>query len=141
MITFVCGELCSGKTFYSNVLVELNKAVYIEVGDLVRSIKQSQDRKVLQDSKKLTAAIVAAISSTIARNPRKNYVICGVRQKAILKAFLHATMIWINCPKEDRRSRYTMRARTGDTMTFEEAEKGDKKLGIDKVKQYILEKK
>ena len=140
-MTFVCGELCSGKTFYSKALVELDNSVYIEVGDIVRSIKQSQDRKVLQDSKKLTAAIIMAISSRIARNPQKNYVISGVRQKAILKAFPHATMIWINCPKQDRKSRYNMRARKGDTMTFEEAEKGDKKLGIDKVKQHILEKK
>ena len=54
-MTFVCGELCSGKTFYSKALVELDNSVYIEVGDIVRSIKQSQDRKVLQDSKKLTA--------------------------------------------------------------------------------------
>ena len=32
MITFVCGQLCSGKTLYSNTLSDMDKSIYVEVG-------------------------------------------------------------------------------------------------------------
>jgi len=138
MITFVCGELCSGKTVYSKALASLTDSVYIEIGDIVREIKNSTDRKVLQDSKNLASAIIIGLSSLIAKNAPKRCIVSGARQKAILKAFPSSTVLWIHCPREERKSRYNQRAREGDLISFEEAEKGDKKLGIDKVKEYIL---
>lgn len=139
MITFVCGELCSGKTVYSKALATLTDSVYIEVGDIVREIKQSKDRKVLQDSKNLAAAITMQLSVLIAKHAPKRCIISGARQKAILKAFPSSTVLWIHCPKSERKVRYNQRSREGDFVSFEEAERGDKKLGIDKVKKYIAE--
>ncbi len=141
MITFVCGQLCSGKTVYSKAFAELTKGVYIEVGDIVREIKQSDDRKTLQDSKKLSSAIVSKLQEMMWKELPKDMVVSGVRQKSILKAFPYSTLVWIDCPKTDRRIRYQARARKGDTMSFKEAEKGDIELGILKVKKYILKNK
>ena len=141
MITFVCGELCSGKTIYSQSLANLTNGVYIEVGDVVRELKQTNDRKVLQDSKTLSKAIIANLQLFISKQLPKDCIISGVRQKEILKAFPDATLMWIECPRKERKTRYTKRARQGDTMSFREAEKGDKKLGILKVKKYILKHK
>jgi dephospho-CoA kinase len=141
MITFVCGELCSGKTVYSKAFAELTKAKYIEVGDIVREIKQSENRKILQDSKKLSSTIVINLQEIMWKELTKDLVISGVRQKSILKAFPCSTLVWIDCPKKEREKRYEKRAREGDTISFKEAEKGDIALGILKVKKYILRKK
>lgn len=138
MITFVCGQLCSGKTLYSEALREIDKGIYTEVGDLVRRWKETQDRKELQDSKELADRIIVYIKSYSHGFPMMQIVISGVRQKEILEAFPEATLIWIECPKEVRKQRYSKRQREGDTQTFEEAEQGDINLGILEAKQYIF---
>lgn len=136
MITFVCGQLCSGKTLYSNTLSDMDKSVYVEVGNLVRRWKNTQDRKELQDSKQLAEKIIAYIKADAKAFDK--VVVSGVRQKEILQAFPEATVIWIECPKEVRKQRYLARQREGDTQTFEEAEQGDINLGILETKQFIL---
>ena len=136
MITFVCGQLCSGKTLYSNTLSDMDKSIYVEVGNLVRRWKNTQDRKELQDSKQLAGRIVSYI-----KDDTKTFdkvVVSGVRQKEILEAFPEATLLWIDCPKEVRKQRYLARQRDGDNQTFEQAEQGDIDLGILEVKQYIF---
>ena len=136
MITFVCGQLCSGKTLYSQTLCEIDKSIYVEVGNVVRRWKNTSDRKQLQNSKELAKRLIAYI-----RDDAKAFgrlVVSGVRQKEILEAFPEATLLWIECPKEVRKQRYTKRQRDGDTQTFEEAEQGDIDLGILEVKQYIF---
>lgn len=136
MITFVCGQLCSGKTLYSNTLSDMDMCVYIEVGNLVRRWKSTQDRKELQDSKQLAERIVEYIRDDA--DCFGKLVVSGVRQKEILEAFPEATLLWIECPKEVRKKRYLKRQREGDTQSFEEAEQGDIDLGILEVKQYIF---
>lgn len=136
MITFVCGQLCSGKTLYSETLSEIDKSIYVEVGNLVRRWKNTQDRKELQDSKQLSDRIISYIKDDAKAFGK--VVISGVRQKEILEAFPEATLLWINCPKEVRKQRYLSRQRDGDTQTFEEAEQGDIELGILEVKKYIF---
>jgi hypothetical protein len=141
MISFVCGQLCSGKTLYSEALraASLEKgSVYIEIGDIVRGLKKSVDRKILQNSKELSTYIIDTLKSDKQRF--KEIVVSGVRQKEILEAFPEATLLWINCPKEVRKQRYLNRKRKGDTQTFEEAEQGDIDLGILEVKQYIFDR-
>jgi len=140
MICFVCGQLCSGKTLYSKTLTHINESVYVEVGDIVRSIKNTQDRSVLQDSKELHNKIVHEIFRLSAVNGSKQLVISGVRQKEILEAFPDATLLWIECPKFVREQRYLNRKREGDSQAFEDAEQGDINLGILEVKKYILER-
>jgi len=137
MITFVCGQLCSGKTLYSETLREIDRGVYIEVGNLVRRWKETQDRKELQDSKHLTTKIIEYIRQD-AKAFSGQIVVSGVRQKEILQAFPEATLLWIECPTEVRSQRYLDRKREGDNQTFEEAEQGDIDLGILEVKNYIF---
>ncbi len=138
MITFVCGQLCSGKTHYSKALAALVNGVFIEVGDIVREIKQTKDRKQLQDSKHLYEQIVENLIRKMPLSDIKQYIISGVRQKEILKHFPEATLLWIECPKKERKKRYKERARQGDGISFKEAEQGDVDLGILDVKNYIL---
>ena len=105
MITFVCGQLCSGKTLYSQTLCEIDKSIYVEVGNVVRRWKNTSDRKQLQNSKELAKRLIAYI-----RDDAKAFgrlVVSGVRQKEILEAFPEATLLWIECPKEVRNQRYS----------------------------------
>jgi cytidylate kinase len=138
MITFVCGQLCSGKSHYSKALAALVDGVFIEVGDIVREIKSTLDRKELQNSKELYETIVEELIRKMPLCDVKQYVVSGVRQKEILKHFPDATLLWIECPKKERKKRYVERARQGDTTSFKEAEQGDVNLGILEVKKYIL---
>ena len=138
MITFVCGQLCSGKSHYSKALATLVDGIFIEVGDIVREIKNTSDRKELQNSKELHETIVESLIRKMPLCDTKQYVVSGVRQKEILKHFPEATLLWIECPKKERKKRYQERARQGDTVSFKEAEQGDVDLGILDVKKYIL---
>lgn len=138
MITFVCGQLCSGKTHYSKALASLVDGIFIEVGDIVREIKNTDQRKELQNSKHLHEAIVENLVRKMPLCDVKQYIVSGVRQKEIIEHFPEATLLWIECPKSERKRRYKERSREGDTVSFKEAEQGDINLGILDVKKYIL---
>ena len=138
MISFVCGQLCSGKTLYSKALAQICKGTYIEVGDVVRHLKNTTDRKSLQDSKHLANQIIQHLVFQSSLTENADLVVSGVRQKEILEAFPNSTMLWVECPESERKKRYENRAREGDSQTFEEAELGDINLGILEVKQFIL---
>lgn len=140
MISFVCGQLCSGKTLYAQALAATCQGSYIDVGDVVRKLKQTQDRKLLQDSKHLSKQIVDYLKDLSNINISKDLIIAGVRQREILESFPNSTLLWIECLKEERKKRYENRKREGDSQTFEEAEQGDINLGILEVKNYILNK-
>lgn len=140
MISFVCGQLCSGKTLYSKALAQICDGVYIEVGDVVRHLKQTEDRRLLQNSSNLASQIVDYLKSQSLLMSNRDLVISGVRQKEIIESFPDSTLLWVECPTDERKRRYQKRAREGDTQDFEEAEQGDIKLGILEVKQYIFEK-
>lgn len=138
MITFVCGQLCSGKTHYSKALAALVDGVFIEAGDIVREIKKTNDRKELQNTKELYDTITEELIRKMPLSKVKQYIISGVRQKEILRFFPESTLLWIECPKKERKKRYKSRARQGDVVPFKEAEQGDIDLGILEVKKYIF---
>jgi cytidylate kinase len=140
MISFVCGQLCSGKTLYAKSLSQISDSNFVEVGDIVRKLKQTQERRELQDTKSLSSKIIEEIKNEYKSNFNKQLIVSGVRQVEILSAFPDAILLWIECPKEERQKRYKQRAREGDTQSFEEAEAGDINLGILGVKKYILNK-
>ena len=140
MVTFVCGQLCSGKTVYSKALAALTNGVFIEVGDIVREIKQTKERKELQKTKELFEEIVEQLIRRMPLSDVKDYVVSGVRQKEILRYFPEATVLWIECPKKTRKLRYKERAREGDVISFKDADQGDIDLGILEVKKYIFNK-
>lgn len=143
-VTFVCGQLCSGKSHYAKGLAKACLyGTVIEVGDIVRKIKNTTSREALQDSKELSTQIISQLNHLIKSltfQLAEDVIISGVRQKEILEAFPDANMIWISSPEDVRRARYEKRSRGGDDQTFEEANEGDIKLGILEVKQYILER-
>lgn len=142
MITFVCGQLCSGKSLYSKALAGSTSSLFVEVGDIVRHLKNTTDRKILQNSKELSQEIIKVIQNKhTAYQNLSDLVVCGVRQKEILKSFPNSTLLWIECPINIRKERYQSRARSGDEQSFEEAEQGDIDLGILEVKHYILNHK
>ena len=138
MITFVCGQLCSGKTRYAKAMAGSVAGLFIEVGDIVRKIKNTSERKELQNSKELYETITEELIRKMPLSDIKQYIISGVRQKEILQHFPEATLLWIECPKKERKKRYKERARQGDVVPFKEAEQGDVDLGILEVKKYIL---
>jgi cytidylate kinase len=138
MITFICGQLCSGKTKFALAYKELCQGNFIEVGDIVRTIKQTTDRKQLQDTKHLIYQIVEEIRSAISDDVTTNWIISGVRQKEIIESFPDSVCLWIQAPVEVRKLRYEARSRSGDERTFEEADRGDVDLGILEVKKYIF---
>lgn len=140
MISFVCGQLCSGKTLYSKTLSQISDCVFVEVGDIVRGLKKTVEREKLQDSKHMFNEIIGHLRLLSTFNNPKQLVVSGVRQKEILQAFPDATVLWIECPQNERKRRYDERAREGDSQSFEDAEQGDINLGILEVKKYILEK-
>lgn len=143
-VTFVCGQLCSGKSHYAKGLAKACLyGTILEVGDIVRSIKNSTSREVLQDSKDLVDKIILKLNYAIKSltfQLAEDVIITGVRQKQILEAFPEANMIWISTPEHIRRIRYEKRSRGGDDQTFEEADAGDINLGILEVKKYIMER-
>ena len=141
MITFVCGQLCCGKTVFAKAFANEVDGVYIEIGNIIRQIKQSEDRKDLQNSKDLVHDIINELRSYEKEMFPKAVIASGPRQVQILKAFPESTKLWIECPRETRKARYSSRARKGDETSFDDAEKGDVDLGILEVKQYILESK
>ena len=138
MMSFVCGQLCSGKTLYAKALAETTGGEFIEVGDIVREIKQSADRKELQDTSHLDKIIMKRLLSKCIEVLPKQLVVSGVRQKSIIQAFPSCTKVWVECPKNERHRRYLQRHREGDELPFEEAERGDIALGILEVKRHIL---
>jgi cytidylate kinase len=138
MITFVCGQLCSGKTHYAKALTKLVDGVFIEVGDIVRDIKKTNNRTELQNTKNLHEQIVTKLKANMTSADTVQYVVSGVRQTEILKCFPEATILWIECPKTEREKRYNQRARTGDELVFATADQGDINLGIIDVKRYIF---
>ena len=139
MITFICGQLCSGKTKLAQAYSSICKSHYIEVGDILRHIKQTSDRNILQNTKELFQEIIFCIKDVVGNQEDNNWVICGVRQKQIFEAFPGSAYIWLDVPEDVRKQRYETRSREGDERSFEEAEQGDINLGILDVKQYILE--
>lgn len=138
MITFVCGQVCSGKTRFALAYAEICGGKLIEVGDIVRSLKQTVDRKQLQDTKYLVNQIICKIQNMISDEPDFNWIVSGARQKEILINFPESACLWIYAPIKVRKQRYEARSRTGDERSFEEADRGDIELGILEVKEYIL---
>lgn len=140
MITFICGQLCCGKTSFARSYAAINDCTYVELGDIVRRIKQSQDRQELQNSKELAHEIAREIKHIEKEVFPKGVVASGPRQIEILQEFPDSTLLWIECPPATRQARYSFRARTGDSVPFDVAEQGDIDLGILKVKDYVFQR-
>lgn len=138
-IKLVCGRLCSGKDFIINR--HYKRYDVISVSDIVKSIVESNDRAILQDTKHLDSEIIEQLK--VLYSPR--LVINGIRQMSIISGMLGSNpaetveVVWVCCPEDVRRDRYYDREDVKDSqLTFEEADESDSKLGLLQIESYIL---
>lgn len=144
-ITFVSSKLCSGKSTlakgYMNTIKPFyDKVEYIEISDIVRKAMKSDNREELQKGAHLDALIVDCIASAALCNG--HVVVSGARQVSIVESFPKATHIWMHVPDEVRYERYQSSEKDADLSEegFAKANDRDVALGIEGVKQYILNK-
>lgn len=144
-ITFVSSKLCSGKSTLAKGYMETirpfyDKIDYIEISDIVRKAMKSDNREELQKGAHLDALIVDCIASAALCND--HVVVSGARQVSIVKSFPKATHIWMEVPEEVRYDRYQNSVKDADLSEegFAKANEKDVALGIEEVKQHILNK-
>jgi len=145
-IVFICGPLCSGKSFTAKAMSNHIRSekdnvpvIEVEISDIVKSIKKATERKDLQGFPELDEQIVKEIDRVADVNITSAIVVSGARQTSILQAFPLASAIWIEVPDIIRKSRY------GDSdkdqrQDFETANRRDEELGLTELKQYIFTK-
>ena len=144
-MTFVCGFLCSGKSFYAKAVAAAEQTkgpvvVQMEVSDIVRAILKEEDREKLQGHPELDKQIIFSIDNLRYMNKGNEIVISGARQTSILIAFPKATCIWIDVPESVRYNRFKLSQKDKDTslLGFTKANERDVELGIEELKHYIL---
>lgn len=144
-ITFVSSKLCSGKSTLAKGYMETirpfyDKIDYIEISDIVRKAMKSDNREELQKGAHLDALIVDCIASAALCND--HVVVSGARQVSIVESFPKATHIWMEVPEEVRYDRYQNSVKDADLSEegFAKANEKDVALGIEEVKQHILNK-
>ena len=137
---FICGPICSGKTTLASMM--MHEMPHIEASQVVREIlKVPNDRSALGGKPELDIHIIDSIDESLDQDGP--CVISGVRQVSILSAYPKATVIWIDTPEAERFRRFSANKQsTKDSdkslSAFTEANEMDSKLGLDQVKQYIL---
>jgi adenylate kinase family enzyme len=133
-IIFVCGRTCSGKTTIANNLAYGLEAPHLEVGDIVRDLKRTSERKNLIDNPDFDVMIIEALKLRIANMPGEytSVVISGVRQKSIIDAFPGAQIVWVSTPPKQRQEWFEKRQayRPESNLSLKELDKADDKLGL-----------
>lgn len=136
---FICGEICSGKTHYGTILAKGLDVPYIEASTIVKQILRVERREELQGNPQLDKEIIKCLSK---QSPE--CVIGGVRQASILQAFkTNSSFIWLEVPHTIRLKRCLERKDQKDILSpeaFQQAEQKDNELGLQEVKNYILNK-
>lgn len=150
-VTFVIGEICSGKTTYANSAERQYKRdgevlKTIDVGSLVREITSTQDRVFDEKlDKEISQRITQAIFETSC-----DVLIVGVRQISILEKveefckdeLIRVRIVLLECSKEVREKRYYARGSSKDVkLVFDFADQKDKELGLFALLQYVKHKK
>lgn len=138
-IVFISGRICSGKGYTCSQLhLTVPNCGHIIVSDTVRSIVNSNERQVLQNTaymdKVIAHELARRIDNQFALN-RELVIVDGVRQLSIIvelsKSFTNVSYVWVECPAEIRKQRYIARQSSKDSATsFEDAEAADDKLGL-----------
>ena len=149
-ITTLIGPLCSGKTFRLNN--DYQSAIRIDVGDIVRSIKQKEER-IFDAALDMHINAELGIQIRKAVDEKKDLVIAGIRQLSIIitaeliikalalspKNKIQYTRIFLNIDTSIRKQRFISRESSKDNnLTFEEIEKRDNRLGLQQLQNYCL---
>lgn len=143
-VILVAGEICSGKTTY---LSSFSDEAFdkVDVSDIVRSITKDERRRALPH---LDVEIIKELKIKIKESDirGKDIIIAGPRQLDIVLAVemwckIHQYPLEYHILEVDRsirNERYLHRSsRKDQALTFDEAEKSDKVLGIDEVMSYF----
>ena len=133
---FICGEICSGKTHYGKILAKGLSVEFIDVSSIVKDILQTSLRINLQGNPQLDESIITRL-----KQYTNDSVISGVRQQSILEAFPDSTFTWLEVSQDIRFKRCMERQDKKDIITweaFQQAEQKDNELGLQEVKNYIL---
>lgn len=154
-VTIVIGEICSGKTTYSNSLKERiesidNKIEIVDVGSIVRELTAIEDRVFNKD---LDTKIVEKLTEIIFKNNLQqniDLIIVGIRQTSIFHQVeefcknegIKFKPILLEVPVEIRSQRYEERNAAKDhSIVFEIADQKDKELGLFSLIQYVKHRK
>jgi len=151
-VIIVCGPLCSGKTTFAKTLVNHR---HIDIGDIVREIKQKIER--VHDAM-LDTLINGRLTHEMARQDvNTNIVITGIRQKSIYDHVIsncelfkqtHETL-WLDVPKDILFQRFLNRDEEKDKnplkltlldsrSRFNDLLIADAYLGLRELKDYLL---
>jgi hypothetical protein len=139
-VILVFGRICSGKSTFQS------QQHRIIVSNIVRSLLDTNDRSVLQNSLNMDMKIAEEIVSCIEEIKvgmkynlikHKNIIVDGIRQTSIvdyiLERYPDAKLVWLQVPTEKRRQRYELRADSKDTESFDVADNKPIELECQKI--------
>lgn len=143
LVTFVVGKAFSGKSHYVNEKVKEAGGVTVEVGEIVRKIKQEEKRIFEGFLFKKIAKRIFHILTKVTSNA--HVYIVGCRQKSVIEQMLYLcelnhlhldyNIVYLFASDEIRKERFEKLVDEGKNkgLTFEEIENGDELLGINEL--------
>jgi hypothetical protein len=149
LVTFVVGKAFSGKSHYVNEKVKEAGGVTIEVGEIVRKIKQ-EEKRIFEGflSKEITKRIFHIL---IKVTSNAHVYIVGCRQKSVIEQMLYLcelnhlhldyNIVYLSASDEIRKERFEKLVDEGKNkgLTFEEIENGDESLGINELIAWCID--
>lgn len=149
LVTFVVGKAFSGKSYYVNEKVKEAGGVTVEVGEIVRKIKQ-EEKRIFEGllSKEITKRIFRIL---IKVNSNAHVYIVGCRQKSVIEQIsylcelnhlhLDYNIIYLSASNERRKERFEklVDEEKNKGLTFEEIENGDESLGINELIAWCID--
>lgn len=135
-IVLVFGRLCSGKGTFCEPYIKQGYT-HITTSDIVRKVSGAKSRSDLQNTQDMDQLIADEMINTISQS--QPIVVDGIRQNSIIDRVLsefgddNVELIWLDAPADVRRERFANRGASKDDRSFDDAEAGDSKLGLDDV--------
>lgn len=143
LVTFVVGKAFSGKSYYVNEKVKEAGGVIVEVGEIVRKIKQ-EEKRIFEGFlfKEITERIFHILTKVTSD---AHVYIVGCRQKSVIEQMLYLcelnhlhldyNIIYLSASNEIRKERFKklVDKEKNKGLTFEEIENGDELLGINEL--------
>lgn len=136
----VCGPICSGKTTWCTNTMRPEIDAYLKISTIVSKVSGAVSRQDLQDTQELKSQIIQELLEflKLTFQSTDTVYIDGIRQIEILeelyKHYPNLQLVWMNVPTSERKRRYESRADLRDSsMSFEEADRRDFALGLDKI--------
>lgn len=149
LVTFVVGKAFSGKSYYVNEKVKEVGGVTVEVGEIVRKIKQ-EEKRIFEGflSKEITKRIFHILTRVTSD---AHIYIVGCRQRSVIEQMLYLcelnhlhldyNIVYLSVSDEIRKERFEKLVDEGKNkgLTFEEIENGDESLGINELIAWCID--